>query len=218
MPFVNQYIEKVENHEKIFNEEKDLYGHKWEWKKFFWSENELWLEIGTGFGNYFGHVVPTNPNKNFLWMEIKYKRLIRTAEKTLQKWAENFQLLKDFWQNVKKIFADKELERTFIFFPDPWPKDKHAKHRLLQAPFLKDLYDITKNGWKLIYKTDYRPYFDEVINCIEEEWIWKIDKISYDYENELKEIHDTKILTEFEVIFRNKDVKINYVELIKEEK
>lgn len=217
MAFVNPYMAQVDNHPKIFNTEEDLYGHKWKWKEYFGNDKEINLEIGTGLGNFFSYVAPANQDKNFLWMEIKYKRLVRTAEKTLQKWANNFQLLKDFGQNVKKIFKDGEVEQTYIFFPDPWPKDKHAKHRLLQAPFLQDLHDITKSGGKLIYKTDYRPYFDQVIECIAEEWIWKVDKISYDYENELTEIHDKNILTEFEVIFRNKDVKINYVELIKEE-
>jgi tRNA (guanine-N7-)-methyltransferase len=55
-------------------------------------------------------------------------------------------MLKDFAQNIDKIFITGEITETYIFFPDPWPKDRHRKHRLLQAEFLKNLYNITKVG------------------------------------------------------------------------
>jgi len=54
-------------------------------------------------------------------------------------------MLKDFGQNIDKIFAPEEISETYIFSPDPWAnKDRQQKHRIMQAPFLEKLYDITK--------------------------------------------------------------------------
>jgi tRNA (guanine-N7-)-methyltransferase len=78
-------------------------------------------------------------------MEIKYKRLFKTAEKTLKNDNNDFILLKDFGQNIDKIFDKEEIETTYIFFPDPWPKDRHAKHRIMQEEFLEKLYNITES-------------------------------------------------------------------------
>ena len=79
-------------------------------------------------------------------MEIRYKRLFQTAEKSRKTKNPHFVMLKDFAQNIDKIFTQDEVSETYIFFPDPWPKDRHKKHRLLQTDFLKNLYDITKPG------------------------------------------------------------------------
>jgi tRNA (guanine-N7-)-methyltransferase len=94
-------------------------------------------------GNFFAKQVGENPGKNFIGMEIRFKRLHQTAEKSRKSESPHFVMLKDFAQNIDKIFAESEVNDTYIFFPDPWPKDRHRKHRLLQAEFLKNLYAIT---------------------------------------------------------------------------
>ena len=79
-------------------------------------------------------------------MEIRYKRLFQTAEKSRKTENPNFVVLKDFAQNIDQIFMPDEISQTYIFFPDPWPKDRHKKHRLLQARFLENLHSITEPG------------------------------------------------------------------------
>lgn len=211
----NPYIEKIEQHDKIFSEPEKAYENKWKWKEFFWSDNEIRLEIWTGLWNFFAYETNRKKDKNFIWMEIKYKRCFKSAEKALWNWNDNFCVIKDFGQNVDKIFQEGEVEQTYIFFPDPWPKDRHAKHRLLQKEFLEKLHKITKEGWRLVYKTDHRKYFDDTLEVIKEEWIWEPKVISFDYEKDLKDVHTTHNLTEFEVIFRNQDINICYAEFVK---
>ncbi len=211
----NWYIQKVEDHENIINIEKEAFDNKWKWSEYFANDNDIVLEIWTWLGNFFSDEVSSNPDKNYIWKEIRFKRLFVTAEKTLKKWWKNFVLVKTMWQNIDKVFADWELSLTYVFFPDPWArKDRQRKHRLWNEKFVSDLYDKTKKWWKVIFKSDHREYFDSTLEIINDFWKWNIDKLSYDYENET-EAFDKKRLTEFEVIFRSQKIKINYIELRK---
>lgn len=231
----NPYIELVKNHTKILTDTDQIYSNKSSWSKFFWDSNPLVLEIWTGLGNFFSSQVIDNPKKNFIGMEIRYKRLFKTAEKSLgnvknndntqnsnpkskvQKeivWTRNnFVVLKDFWENIDKIFWAWELAETYVFFPDPWDKnDKTIKNRLVQKSFLENLYYTTKTWWKFIFKTDHMWYFDFVLDEIKTT-NWKLEFKTYDYEKEW--LYDKNKITEFEQIFRWQDIKVNYLELVK---
>lgn len=211
----NWYIQKVEDHENIMNLESQAFDNKWKWSEYFNNANDIVLEIWTWLGNFFSDEVSSNPDKNYIWKEIRFKRLFVTAEKTLKKWWKNFVLVKTMWQNIDKVFWDWELSLTYVFFPDPWArKDRQRKHRLWNEKFVSDLYDKTKKWGKVIFKSDHREYFDSTLEIIKDFWKWNIDKLSYDYENET-EAFDKKRLTEFEVIFRSQKIKINYIELSK---
>jgi len=211
----NWYIQKVEDHENIMNLESQAFDNKWKWSEYFNNDNDIVLEIWTWLGNFFSDEVSSNPDKNYIWKEIRFKRLFVTAEKTLKKWWKNFVLVKTMWQNIDKVFWDWELSLTYVFFPDPWArKDRQRKHRLWNEKFVSDLYDKTKKWGKVIFKSDHREYFDSTLEIIKDFWKWNIDKLSYDYENET-EAFDKNRLTEFEVIFRSQKIKINYIELSK---
>ncbi len=79
----NPYIDLVKDHEHIFYKPEDLHWHAGKWDKYFGNSQDLYLEIGTGLGNFFSKQVSENPDKNYIWMEIRYKRLYQTAEKCL---------------------------------------------------------------------------------------------------------------------------------------
>jgi len=211
----NPYIKIIESDKHILQDLEKIYSNAWNWKNFFWNTNEIYLEIWTWFWNFFSLEASENSNKNFIWMEIKYKRLFKTAEKSRKLWVKNFVLIKDFWQNINKIFAKNEISRTYIFFPDPWEnKNRQKKHKLLQKDFIIKLYEITKTWWEFFFKTDHKKYFDDVIEIINETWLWNIKLLSYDYEKEYENFEKKKI-TEFESIFRGEKLKINYAEFNK---
>ncbi len=145
-------------------------------------------------------------------MEIKFKRVYKTYEKAMQGGGENFVILKRYAQEINEIFWEEELTTTYIFFPDPWDKkDRQKKHKLLQQEFLQILFKKTKHEWKLIFKTDHKEYFENVCEIIKSLNLWKIEKLSYDYENEIEDF-DKKALTWFEALFRGEKKKICYLE------
>ena len=211
----NPYKELIEKHEKILVEEKDLFNKAWKWWDFFWNNNPIYLEIWTWMWNFFSKEASKNLDKNFVWIELKYKRLYNSAEKSITLWVEDFIMLKTFGQNIDKIFNDNEIDKIYVFFPDPWgKKDRQKKHRLFQEKFIKDLYNKTKDWWKLVFKTDHREYFDTTLDLFKEIWLWQINIKSYNYEKELDHF-EKEDMTEFEHIFRRQKVKVNYVEFIK---
>lgn len=211
----NPYIDLVWQDKHILNTLPEIYENKWKWNDFFQNDNEIYLEIWTGLWNFFSKESFENPTKNFIWMEIRYKRLFKTAEKSRNLWVENFVVIKDFWQNIDKIFTENEISKVYIFFPDPWEnKDRQKKHKLMQMEFLDKLYFVLKKWWKVCFKTDHKWYFDDTIELLKLQNKFKISFLSYDYENE-SEVFDKQKLTEFESMFRWDRMKINYVELEK---
>lgn len=209
----NPYIEKVLADTDIIHVPEDIYVHKWKWSKYFKNDNPLVLEIGTGMWNFFGKQTCDFPEKNFLGMEIRYKRLFASAQKAreLGTW-DNFVMLKDFGEQIGEIFEENEISESYIFFPDPWAnKEKQKKNRLLQDPFLETLYNITQSWGKLIFKSDHREYFDSTVEIIKQQWLWNIVTCIHDYEN--SEIFDMEKITSFEAMYRWEKKEINYLEL-----
>jgi len=225
----NPYIELVKQHQKILTLDSEIYGKSWKWWGFFGNKNKLILEIGTGLGNFFSKQVRANKDKNYIGMEIRYKRLFQTAEKCLgnkatynENWQheslntekiDNFVLLKEFGEKVWELFSKEELSETYIFFPDPWARKKaQFKNRLLQTDFLNNLYAVTKKWGKLVIKTDHREYFDFLLDELKLT-DWKQIYISYDFESE-PEFQNAET-TEFQQLFRGKDEKIHHIKLQK---
>lgn len=216
MPFVNPYMEKVNNNPYIMTDTTLIYKNKWSWNKYFGNNENIVLEIGTGMGNTFGYEIEKDQQSNFVGMEIKYKRLERTSEKALRFGGKSFVLFKDYGENIDKIFDTEEIQKTIIYFPDPWgKKENQFKNRLLSSVFLKNLFHITKKWWTLLFKTDHMWYFEAVADIIKNQADWKIIQLSYDYETDIGLFDKTKV-TEFEAMYRGEDKKICFLELKKE--
>jgi len=211
----NAYIQKVEDHPKIINQEVNAFEMHWKWSELFWNDNDIVLEIWTWLGSFFASQIKEYPNKNFIWKDIRFKRIYNTVIKAEETWLDNFMLVKTKGENIDKVFNDGELSLTYVFFPDPWAKKKsQIDNRLFSKKFIIDLYNKTKVWWKLIFKTDHLEYFNTTINLFKEIWLWKINIESRDYENEVENF-DKQNMTEFEHIFREYKMKINYVEFEK---
>lgn len=212
---INEYIDLVWQDKNILDNPEKIYENKGKWRDYFQNQNEIYLEIGTWLGHFFSIEASENLDKNFIGMEIKFKRLYKTAQKSRDNWVKNFVLLKDFGQNIDKIFQSWEVSRTYIFFPDPWDKkERQKKHKLLQAEFLENLFNITKSWGKVCFKTDHKWYFDEVLEIVREQKLFTIESISYDYERET-DLFDKQKQTVFESMFRWQKLKINYAEFVK---
>ena len=93
---------------------------------------------------------------------------------------------------------DARLGKIFIFFPDPWPKERHHKRRLMQHEFLDYIRQFANAGTKLYFRTDYREYFDWTAEIINENSNWKITE---ETELPLEEVSQfQRILPEFSTL------------------
>lgn len=215
MPYENLYIQKVKNISQILINTESIYKLSGKWEKYFFKNSyPIYLEIGTGQWNFFAKQVGKNPKINFIGIEIKRKRLFSTFTKSQKMENKNFVVIRDFAQNINKIFWKNELSKTYIYFPDPrTKKSNQQKNQLLQIGFLEDLFEITKKNGTAEIKTDDIKYFEIILQNIYQTK-WSIIEQTNDYETTSNNFSkDT--LTEFEWIWRGKNKKIWYIELKK---
>ena len=120
------------------------------------------LEIGFGDGDNLIETAMANSNMNFYGIEV-FKSGIATVLKQVQIHdLDNICLLygdaKDFLVKIEKPFFDF----IFILFPDPWPKKKHWKRRLIDKNFLNLIKQNLRENGRLIVKTDWQDYADDI--------------------------------------------------------
>ena len=177
------------------------------WRKIF-SDNldrELFVELGTGKGDFICQLAEKNPDKNFLGLEMEKEVVLKAARKIQEKNLSNVRLAVFDINNVEKIFADGEVDRLYINFCDPWPKKRHAKRRLTYVTFLDKYKKILKSGGEIHFKTDNRDLFDFSLEQFAEK-NFEVRDVTFDlHANEPAE----NIRTEYENKFSAQGFKIN---------
>ena len=178
------------------------------WRKIFDENNlnrKLFVELGTGKGDFICAIAEKNPEINFIGLEMEREVILKAARKIQEKNLKNIRLVLFDINRISEIFAENEIDRIFINFCDPWPKKRHAKRRLTHARFLEMYKKILKNGGEIHFKTDNRNLFDftleqtEILNL-------KVSDVNFDlHANEPPE----NIRTEYENKFSAQGFKIN---------
>lgn len=204
MPYENIYIQKVAEHPHIYSDEVLMHAKKGKWKEFFWKD-KLMLEIGTGMGNFFSNYAGNRPEMACVGIELKFKRLIRTYEKSARKGREDVILLKVFGQKIPEIFAEEEVDELYLLFSDPWPKKWHHKNRVIQDDFLRDAASILAPSGLFLIKTDEASYAEWI-----DEHLARCPYFTYEKnDNEEPEKKLTpETATEFETMGRREGSKI----------
>lgn len=195
----------VENSEYVEQDPKSRKGH---WHEVFGNGNPIHIEIGMGKGQFLMTLASQNPDINYVGIErvptVLYKALKKQEELKLP----NLKLMAFNADEINAVFEKDEVERIYLNFSDPWPKDRHALRRLTSPRFLK-LYDefLAKDGF-IEFKTDNRSLFDYSLEAAVEAG-WKTRDITYDLHN--SEYAEGNIMTEYEVRFSSMGVPINKV-------
>ncbi|WP_099188330.1 tRNA (guanosine(46)-N7)-methyltransferase TrmB [Tepidibacter mesophilus] len=174
------------------------------WSKKFNNHNPIYIEVGTGRGKFLTTLAKQNPNINFIAMEIKEEVLIKAVQKADEAELNNILFIWGNVQNILDYFEDKEIDRIFINFCDPWPKKRWAKRRLTHSGFL-DMYNkVLSDDGEIHFKTDNEKLFEFSINEISEYGL-KLQNISLDLANSEFE---GNVTTEYEDKFMNQGMKI----------
>jgi tRNA (guanine-N7-)-methyltransferase len=181
-------------------------------KDHFKNENPITLELACGKGEYTVGLSEKDPNTNFIGVDIKGARIHDGATKCLAKNQQNAAFLRTRIELLPNFFAAEEVAEMWIVFSDPFPKDRHAKHRLT-SPFFLDVYrNFCKKGAIINVKTDSESLFDYTLEVLAEQKIEPIilerDIYVTGYENELL----TGIQTFYEKQHIADGRKINYVQ------
>ena len=173
------------------------------WKNYFGNNNPIHIEIGMGKGRFLMQLAELHPEINYIGIERYTSVLLRAVQKMEEHPLSNVRFLCVDAATLPEIFAEEEIDRIYLNFSDPWPKDRHARRRLTSSEFL-NRYDmfLAKEG-HLEFKTDNRGLFDFSVEEIENSPIWNLDAKTYDLHND--EIMNVgNIMTEYEEKFSSK--------------
>lgn len=183
---------------------------KGKWKaEVFQREAPLFVELGTGKGDFITQLALKNPQNNYIGIEAQQDVIYIAARKVRELNLPNVKLLVFDINNIENIFEQDEVDGFFINFCDPWPKSRHAKRRLTHVNFLERYRKLLKKEGKLIFKTDNRPLFDFSLEQFEEAKL-KVEDVSFDLHAENR---PDNIMTEYERKFSGLGEKINRCEV-----
>ena len=124
------------------------------------STREIYVELGTGKGDFITQIAERNPQINFIGLEVEATCVLAAARKVREHNLSNVRLIVFDVANIAELFAEHEVDRLYINFCDPWPKKRHAKRRLTHEKFLELYKKILKRGGEIFFKTDNRGLFD----------------------------------------------------------
>lgn len=124
------------------------------------AAREVWLEVGFGGGEHMAAQAARSPDILILGAE-PFQNGVASALRHLDEGAiENVRLHDNDVRELMARLPDACLDRVFVLFPDPWPKARHNKRRLIQAQTLAELARLLKPGGTLRFATDWADYAD----------------------------------------------------------
>ncbi len=130
----------------------------------FGNFNKTALEIGFGKGEFIIELAAKNKDWNFIGIEIKTYRFKKAVHFACKNNIENLKLLHcDANIAVEQVFEDGTFDNIYINFPDPWPKDRHKKHRVINKVFLERLRALMKKGGIVEFVSDHAEYVSHTI-------------------------------------------------------
>jgi tRNA (guanine-N7-)-methyltransferase len=132
--------------------------------KLFGNKNPLVVEIGSGNGHFLVEYAALNPDINFIGTEILIGRAKKFFKKAEKRCLNNIAIFRgDSRRFVWDFIYEDTVSEFIILFPDPWPKKRHHKHRLLTRKFIQMLFLRLVPGGKVSLATDYEEYRDFII-------------------------------------------------------
>ena len=133
------------------------------------GEGETWLEIGFGGGEHLAAQAARFPAVRFLGAEPFLNGAASALRHIDERGLENVRLHVGDVRELTDALPDASLDRVFILFPDPWPKVRHRKRRLVQPAFARELARVLKPGGRLRFATDWADYADRALETLEAE-------------------------------------------------
>ncbi len=146
----------------------DEQAHKGKWNEVFGNDKPIRLEIGAGKGRFLMDLAARDTDYNFLGIEKYSSVLLRALQKMEEEPLDNLRFIRMDAEYIGDSFAPGEIDRIYLNFSDPWPKDRHAKRRLPSHQFLARYAQILKPGGLVEFKTDNRGLFDFALEEIKE--------------------------------------------------
>ena len=174
---------------------------KGKWAEVFGNDHPIHIEVGMGKGQFIIEMARRNPEVNYIGIEKYSSVLVRAVEKLEDFEQDNLRLIRMDAENIEEVFDKDEVDRIYLNFSDPWPKDRHAKRRLTSTRFLERYDNILTPEGRVMFKTDNKDLFDFSLEQVEEAG-WILENHTYDLHH--SEYNEGNVMTEYEEKFSAK--------------
>lgn len=172
---------------------------KGRWAELFGNSNPIQIEVGMGKGRFITSLAEGNPDINYIGIEKYSSVLLRALQRREEGELHNLYYLRLDAEALPEIFAPEEVDRIYLNFSDPWPKDRHAKRRLTSPQFFQRYDRILKKHGLVEFKTDNQELFDFSLASVDEAgWILKASTRDLHHDGLLNE---GNVMTEYEARF-----------------
>jgi tRNA (guanine-N7-)-methyltransferase len=144
------------------------------------------FEAGCGHGHWLTDYAEAHPHTVCVGIDLISWRIRKGQDKKAKRGLENLHFYKaELGEFLESLPDSVRFERTVLLFPDPWPKARHHRRRMVQAAFLDEVARRTDPGGSFCFRSDDRPYFDWTIEHLESHPSWEIDRSAeWPYESE----------------------------------
>jgi tRNA (guanine-N7-)-methyltransferase len=138
-----------------------------DWQALFGNNHPLALEIGCGIGDFLVQEAMQHPELNFIAVDYYNQGCLKSCRRLERHGLQNVRVLRAEAREFMVSFLPKlSLQRVYINCPDPWPKKRHRKRRLVNAAFMAFLADYLKPGGDFFFATDFDDYGIDVANMM----------------------------------------------------
>ncbi|MFQ5481804.1 MAG: tRNA (guanosine(46)-N7)-methyltransferase TrmB [Nitrospinaceae bacterium] len=140
------------------------------WPEQFGNTHPLVFEIGFGNGNFLLDMAALHPTVNFIGMDFYHKGIRKLITRIDRHQFKNIRIVYgNAREKIPFLFREGEVHEVYINFPDPWPKKRHFKRRLIQPGFVSALASKIRPGGLLHAATDFEVYAMAILECLEGE-------------------------------------------------
>ncbi len=180
----------------------------WEDASLFGKKAPVFIEYCSGNGAWI--IEKARQNKEVCWVAVEW-----SFERVYKIWSkmQTYQLtnlivvLGEALTFTRFYLPDASVDGVFVNFPDPWPKTRHAKNRLLQTPFTQEMARVTKKGGEAILVTDDTDYSHQMHGAMQESGSWQSKFSSPFYVNDWPDYGTSY----FDDLWRKKGKEIYYL-------
>lgn len=172
------------------------------WKEVFGNNHPIHIEIGMGKGQFLMQLAKENPQVNYIGIERYTSVIIKALKKMEAEPLDNLFFICMDASTLEQVFAPGEVDRIYLNFSDPWPKDRHAKRRLTSVQFLARYNTILNPQGQIEFKTDNEGLFDFSLESVKEAG-WTLTGCTRDLHHD-ESMNQGNIMTEYEQKFSAK--------------
>jgi len=187
----------IEINSPLFLRGEDITGLT-DWSRIFGNDNPLALEIGCGIGDFIAKTAADFPERNFIAIDYYNKGCDKTCRRLEKHGITNVRVLRvEAREFITEHIPEHSLCAVYINCPDPWPKKRHRKRRLVNSAFVEFLKSYMMSGADFYFATDFEDYGEDVSGFMPQQQGFRNMLLPDLSRNDLDGYHRSKYMMKF---------------------